>query len=327
LDAVDMHHGRVESWLQDNPGKQLKDLLQQFISVGAFAFLFKATEGKTFADPKFRDLVSTAADLGVTHIGAYLVNLRGDAGLDRVDDEIALYMKQIEGLPIGATMVDWETWAMKNAAGEIVARPPDDPLTGGTVDQTVLLLSKLEQARPGRVLLYSGFPMLPRKANDPRLLSFPWVFPDYRSASGADPVSAATTVGLADAGTRMVMHQWGAQHGVMGFDSSRVIDRPRFDAVFGQSGSGGRVTTNVDTTTEAIVNQLPDINAGDRGDHVKRMQALLLAAGFSPGTLDGLYTTSPTSPTRGALVNFQNSRGIPQDAKVTIGVWQALLGV
>ena len=89
LDAVDVHHAVVDSWLQGNPGTQPKDLLGKFVSLGAGTFMFKATEGRTFKDPRFRELVQIAADLGVNQIGAYHVNLRGDASLGRVDEEIA----------------------------------------------------------------------------------------------------------------------------------------------------------------------------------------------------------------------------------------------
>jgi hypothetical protein len=297
------------------------------VSLGAGTFMFKATEGRTFKDPRFRELVQIAADLGVKQIGAYHVNLRGDAGLGRVDEEIANLLAQIDGLPIGALMVDWETWQTKNAAGEIVPLPPDDPATGGTVDQTAALLSKLDALRPGRVLLYAGLPMVERMLNDPRLATFPFVYPDYRQSSGADPIAAATSAGITGAKARMVMHQWAGGHGALGFDSSQVVDRARFDAVFGGSAPNRHITALTATTTEAIVNQLPDINPGDRGDQVKRMQGLLLAAGFSPGTLDGVYSAQPNSPTGDALAGFQRAKGIAQDGKVTIGVWQSLLGV
>ncbi len=327
FDAVDVHHAVVDSWLQSNPGHHAKDLLGKFVSLGAGTFMFKATEGRTFKDPRFRELVQIAADLGVTQIGAYHVNLRGDGGLSRVDEEIANFLAQIDGLPIGAWMVDWETWQKKNAAGDFVALPPDDPATGGTVEQTVALLTKLDAQRPGRVLLYAGLPMVSRMVNDARLSAFPLVYPDYRHTSVADPIAAATSGGITGAKSRMVVHQWAGSHGQLGFDSSHVLDRARFDAVFGGSASNGHIIAPTATTTEAIVNQLPDINPGDRGDQVKRLQGLLLAAGFAPGTLDGVYSAQGNSPTRSALVGFQSAKGIAQDGKVTIGVWQSLLGV
>jgi hypothetical protein len=80
--------------------------------------------------------------------------------------------------------------------------------------------------------------------------------------------------------------------------------------------------------TEVIVNALPDVVPGSQGDPVKRVQGLLLAAGFAPGTIDGSYTTRPNSPTRAAILAFQRAHGLDQDGKVQIHeTWPALLGV
>src|SRR4051794_18651132 len=100
-----MHHARVDGWLQDNPGEQPRDLLTRFVAHGARVFFFKASEGR-IKDPRFRDLVSTAHGLGIPSMGAYHVNLRGDAGLSRVDDEFDNFMEQVDGLPIDVWMVD-----------------------------------------------------------------------------------------------------------------------------------------------------------------------------------------------------------------------------
>ena len=178
----------------------------------------------------YRDLVATAHGLGITRISAcHHVNLRGDAGLSRVDDEFDNFVAQVDGLPVGVWMVDWETWEKQLDDGTWVARAADDPKTGGTVEQTVKLVSQLEQARPTKVFLYAGLPMIPRHVNDTRLRSFPLVYPDYRDSSGDDPVNAAAHGGIVDAGPRMVMHQWGGSGGVLGFDSNRIVDQARFD--------------------------------------------------------------------------------------------------
>jgi peptidoglycan hydrolase-like protein with peptidoglycan-binding domain len=80
--------------------------------------------------------------------------------------------------------------------------------------------------------------------------------------------------------------------------------------------------------TEALVQSLPDVKPGDQGDQVKRVQALLLAAGFAPGDIDGIYTASDTSPTKSALIAFQAARGLTQDGNVGIKeTWPALLGL
>ncbi len=76
------------------------------------------------------------------------------------------------------------------------------------------------------------------------------------------------------------------------------------------------------------MNSLPDLKPGARSDHVKRAQALLLAAGFDPGALDGIYTTAVNGPTRLAVQAFQASRGLVQDANIGVKqTWPALLGV
>jgi GH25 family lysozyme M1 (1,4-beta-N-acetylmuramidase) len=82
-------------------------------------------------------------------------------------------------------------------------------------------------------------------------------------------------------------------------------------------------------TTEAIVKQLPDTRPGARGDHVKRIQALLLAAGFDPGTIDGIYTANdPNGPTFKAIVAFQTAHNLKPDGNVGIKqTWPALLGL
>jgi peptidoglycan hydrolase-like protein with peptidoglycan-binding domain len=87
-------------------------------------------------------------------------------------------------------------------------------------------------------------------------------------------------------------------------------------------------TIPTDNATEVLVQALPEVKPGDQGDHVKRVQALLLAAGLSPGDIDGAYGLSPTSPTRAAIVAFQASKGLTQDGNVGVKeTWPALLGL
>jgi Putative peptidoglycan binding domain len=91
------------------------------------------------------------------------------------------------------------------------------------------------------------------------------------------------------------------------------------------------ITPNTNPTanpTEVLVQSLPNVTAGDQGDQVKRVQALLVAAGFAPGDIDGVYTDSPDSPTRTAIIAFQAARGLTQDGNVGIQeTWPALLGL
>ncbi len=80
--------------------------------------------------------------------------------------------------------------------------------------------------------------------------------------------------------------------------------------------------------TEEIVNSLPNVKPGASGEQVKRVQGLLLAAGFDPGPIDGDYPDDPNHPTFLAVRAFQAARGLVQDGKVgTKQTWPALLGV
>jgi hypothetical protein len=72
---------------------------------------------------------------------------------------------------------------------------------------------------------------------------------------------------------------------------------------------------------------LPVVEPGDRGDAVRRVQALLVAAGLNPGDLDGKYFKTPTSPTRVAIGEFQRRSGLPATGVVAIPEWAHLLGV
>ena len=275
VDVVDMHHGRVDDWLEHHPGQQPRDLLTRFVDRGVGAFFFKASEGRS-RDPRFRELVETAHDVGVAKIGAYHVNLRGDAGLSRVDAEIDNFVAQIDGLPVGVWMVDWETWEKQLPDGSWVARDPDDPKTGGTIEQTVKLVTALDQARPTKVFLYAGLPMIPRHVNDTRLRSFPLVYPDYRNSSGDDPVGAAAKGGIVDAAPRVVMHQWGGSDGMLGFDSNRVIDQARFEAAFGDpAGLGGTDLPHGKFGLFPLNPAKPSIRRGDEGELVLYVQSVI----------------------------------------------------
>lgn len=79
--------------------------------------------------------------------------------------------------------------------------------------------------------------------------------------------------------------------------------------------------------TAAIEAQLPVVRPGEQGIHVKRVQCILKALGFEPGAIDGFYGTSTTSPTRLAIMAFQQSMQISQDGVVgRAQTWPALLG-
>lgn len=78
--------------------------------------------------------------------------------------------------------------------------------------------------------------------------------------------------------------------------------------------------------TEVIVNTLPTIAPGaTNAAAVKRVQGLLVANGFNPGTIDGIYG-SATGPTGKAIAAFQAARKLLVDGVVGRQTWTALLG-
>jgi len=226
-------------------------------------------------------------------------------------------------------MVDWETWSRKDAAtGTWVERAPDDPNTGGTLEQTALLLEKLEADQPGRQMLYSGLPLVARGLNNAALRPYPFVLAHYGKKSWPDPV-ARTADRITDVAKRLVMHQWAGGTGVLGFDSNRVIDRDRFDQVFGVAGTPAtqpeepRPTPGPPPPKAIRIDQLPELRVGDSGQPVKNMQGLLVAHGL------GIAVTGQfDEPTRFAVELFQAAAGLTKDGRVgPRETWPALLGL
>lgn len=83
-----------------------------------------------------------------------------------------------------------------------------------------------------------------------------------------------------------------------------------------------------DTLIDPLVfGGLQVVEPGSKGDAVKRLQALLLVAGFDPGSLDGKYSKKATSPTRAAVVGFQTARQLSATGRVGLTDWAHLLGV
>lgn len=78
-----------------------------------------------------------------------------------------------------------------------------------------------------------------------------------------------------------------------------------------------------DTTTEAIVNQLPTLRKGDTGADVRRLQGLLVAAQLWV-KIDGQFGND----TDARLRDFQASNGLEVDGVCgRVQTWPALLGV
>lgn len=64
----------------------------------------------------------------------------------------------------------------------------------------------------------------------------------------------------------------------------------------------------------------PTLQMGSTGPAVARLQGLLLANGFNPGPIDGIFGPK----THAAVLAFQGSRGLVQDGIVGIKTWTAL---
>ena len=68
------------------------------------------------------------------------------------------------------------------------------------------------------------------------------------------------------------------------------------------------------------ISQCPLLKQGSSGASVKTLQLRLVAAGFAPGSIDGIFGPM----TRAAVVAFQQSAGLVQDGIVGRMTWTAL---
>ena len=66
--------------------------------------------------------------------------------------------------------------------------------------------------------------------------------------------------------------------------------------------------------------QCPTLSMGSRGPSVTELQRLLMAHGFNPGPIDGIFGNQ----THAAVVAFQRSRGLVPDGIVGVQTWTAL---
>jgi peptidoglycan hydrolase-like protein with peptidoglycan-binding domain len=67
-------------------------------------------------------------------------------------------------------------------------------------------------------------------------------------------------------------------------------------------------------------NICPTLRLGSTGPDVRRLQQLLIANGFSPGAVDGIFG----SKTQAAVMAFQKSKGLVVDGIVGVKTWTAL---
>ncbi|MFG2427265.1 glycoside hydrolase domain-containing protein [Streptomyces sp. NPDC048590] len=85
----------------------------------------------------------------------------------------------------------------------------------------------------------------------------------------------------------------------------------------------GDVATPAPTCTGANLGftAYPTVRSGSTGEQVKAAQCLLKAAGFDPGTPDGIFGSGTATAAR----NFQSSKGLTADGVVGAKTWTALL--
>ncbi|MEU9360301.1 glycoside hydrolase domain-containing protein [Streptomyces sp. NPDC048301] len=85
----------------------------------------------------------------------------------------------------------------------------------------------------------------------------------------------------------------------------------------------GDVATPAPTCTGANLGftAYPTVRSGSTGEQVKAAQCLLKAAGFDPGTPDGIFGSGTATAAR----NFQSSKGLTADGVVGARTWTALL--
>ncbi|MFJ8886788.1 glycoside hydrolase domain-containing protein [Streptomyces sp. NPDC102402] len=93
------------------------------------------------------------------------------------------------------------------------------------------------------------------------------------------------------------------------------IDRDYLDVGKGSTPTPTCSGANLDFATYTTV------RSGSTGDQVKAAQCLLKAAGFDPGTPDGIFGPDTTAAAR----NFQSGKGLTADGVVGAKTWTALL--
>lgn len=82
----------------------------------------------------------------------------------------------------------------------------------------------------------------------------------------------------------------------------------------------GQVICVPTSTPPTPPSQCPTLRFGSQGASVRELQTLLVAHGFNPGPIDGIFG----SRTQSAVIAFQRSRGLVQDGIVGVLTWTAL---
>lgn len=82
-----------------------------------------------------------------------------------------------------------------------------------------------------------------------------------------------------------------------------------------------RIATAMGSAQTVTAPDHPTLQRGDVSALVSKAQALLLAAGHDPGSIDGNFG----GKTRAAVVSFQAARGLPATGTITAATWAALL--
>ncbi len=137
-------------------------------------------------------------------------------------------------------------------------------------------------------------------------------------------VGAALIAVIADDGpTRRVASQaevtttTSGMSATTGGSGSTSTTRPASGAT---STTGATATTSATTATTAAGTARTQVRLGSRGSDVTVLQQKLAAAGYNPGTADGVFGQS----TQTALIDFQKAKGLTADGVAGSSTWAAL---
>ncbi len=116
--------------------------------------------------------------------------------------------------------------------------------------------------------------------------------------------------------------------GVTYFDKPMLITSVDWDVAASDDGLGDAVSEPVKIKARTLENtsdtgcETQTFRRGNRGDCVTRLQQAVKAAGFTPGSIDGIF--GPL--TEAAIKKFQTSKGLTADGVVGPETWKAFTG-